>query len=460
MGLVITLSGNNNNRYASGHASSSNLMHDAKIIAVSEAEEARARGTFGVGGVLIDEESGEIIHSIGNNVIVNGKVHDHSAHAERQLIDWYYEEQARRKENGKKLLPEPNKLTIVTSLEPCVMCSGCILHTGFKTLVISEDKFTDISSGKDILPKELQQKADQQIHLMRVKEGNRIYDKIASIVPVIGKLLKFAAKNIGTAINMVKEQVLDRLSMDKTRLSKESASAEEITRATMAFNSGEAIRQVLDEIAERDKENKPNTEGDEYTKQTYKQLSENWPKIVGDLAAPLQKMDNSSLERLLDAASRRAKRSGLSDSGDAAAILDKNGHLLMIATGQESKSPIRTALMELERAYSAALENAPEGVNLPNTKDCKIVLLKQPRRNAEGIINAGLAISMRDGFEGNAPLYYVQDYKPNPKDKDQSDPLTEKDIAKFPALYTSYTKLSIEKINLPNIEKSAARTAA
>jgi tRNA(Arg) A34 adenosine deaminase TadA len=96
------------------------------------AEKAARAGTFGVGGLLVDR-TGRVWAEATNAVIQGGLVSDPTAHAERQLVDWYCAV-------GEKLgLPSPSSLTIVTSLEPCAMCTGAILRAGFSAVAVAED---------------------------------------------------------------------------------------------------------------------------------------------------------------------------------------------------------------------------------------------------------------------------------------------------------------------------------
>src|SRR5262249_5528092 len=95
-----------------------------KNLAVSTAEEAawltadacqaaKGKGTFGVGALLIDNHTKQVLAVSHNEVLRDGVVQDPTAHAERQIIDWYYEQQS-----SGKTLPKPENLTIVSSLDP------------------------------------------------------------------------------------------------------------------------------------------------------------------------------------------------------------------------------------------------------------------------------------------------------------------------------------------------------
>jgi cytosine deaminase len=65
--------------------------------------------------------------------------YDPTAHGERQLVYWYYA-------NKDKLgLPGPSELTVVTSLDPCAMCTGTLLTAGFNVGVVAIDDFAGIN---------------------------------------------------------------------------------------------------------------------------------------------------------------------------------------------------------------------------------------------------------------------------------------------------------------------------
>ncbi|HZX27174.1 MAG TPA: nucleoside deaminase, partial [Telluria sp.] len=105
----------------------------AAALAASEAVAGKTQGTFGVGGVLLDGQ-GRVLKSMHNNVVRDGLVFDPTAHGERQLIDWYFAERAKG-----RALPPPEECTIVTSLDPCLMCTGAILASGFNVVVAAND---------------------------------------------------------------------------------------------------------------------------------------------------------------------------------------------------------------------------------------------------------------------------------------------------------------------------------
>src|SRR5471032_1422701 len=132
----------------------------AVAIAAAEAMAAKTQGTFGVGGVLLDG-AGNVLQSMHNNVVRQGLVFDPTAHGERQLVDWYFAERAKGTP-----LPPPCELTIVTSLDPCCMCTGAILEAGFNVVVAAPDAKAGINydgaASFTALPQPLQALAGQR----------------------------------------------------------------------------------------------------------------------------------------------------------------------------------------------------------------------------------------------------------------------------------------------------------
>jgi cytosine deaminase len=112
------------------------------------ASEAAQQGTFGVGGVVVDE-AGQVIATARNTVLEGGVLRDPTAHVERELIDKLFE------------LGRGGKLTIISSLEPCMMCAGSILRAGLKCISLSDDPFAGVGvrEGFAPLPDELKERA-------------------------------------------------------------------------------------------------------------------------------------------------------------------------------------------------------------------------------------------------------------------------------------------------------------
>jgi len=133
------------------------LVHTAEaagMVVLEQAKQALAEGSFAVGGAMIENRTGRIIHQWHNTVyqtLPNGQsafvnrrfVLDPTNHGERQLVSWYYENAAALN------LPEPSELTIVTSLDPCAQCAGSLLAAGFNVGVVAFDDPTGINYTLD-----------------------------------------------------------------------------------------------------------------------------------------------------------------------------------------------------------------------------------------------------------------------------------------------------------------------
>lgn len=60
-------------------------------------------------------------------------------HNEKKIVSWYWE-------NKLKLnLPPPEQLTIVSTLDPCLMCASCIVISGFNVGTISLDRHAGVN---------------------------------------------------------------------------------------------------------------------------------------------------------------------------------------------------------------------------------------------------------------------------------------------------------------------------
>lgn len=118
-------------------------------VVFSQVNSAASQGTFAVGGCIVENSTGRIIHAMHNSVLKPLQctddvfTYDPTAHGERQLVYWYYENRSRLS------LPAPHELTIVTSLDPCAMCAGTILAAGFNVGVIALDDYAGINCHND-----------------------------------------------------------------------------------------------------------------------------------------------------------------------------------------------------------------------------------------------------------------------------------------------------------------------
>ncbi|MGQ5524163.1 nucleoside deaminase [Chitinimonas sp. PSY-7] len=123
-------------------------VNTAAAAVLDQATAAANQTTFAVGGVMVNNMTGEVISAIHNNVItpLSNNVSftfDPTAHGERQLVYWYYANKDALK------LPEPNQITVVTSLDPCAMCTGALLTAGFNVGVVAIDTYAGINCAQN-----------------------------------------------------------------------------------------------------------------------------------------------------------------------------------------------------------------------------------------------------------------------------------------------------------------------
>jgi tRNA(adenine34) deaminase len=91
-------------------------------IAINAAKEAEQLGEVPIGACLVDE-NGEVLAVCGNRTITNC---DPTAHAEILVI-----REAAKKIGNYRL----TNTTIYTTIEPCAMCAGSLVHARIKRLV-------------------------------------------------------------------------------------------------------------------------------------------------------------------------------------------------------------------------------------------------------------------------------------------------------------------------------------
>jgi tRNA(adenine34) deaminase len=108
--------------------------------AISLAQEVKSSGDVPVGALIVNE-SGEILSSGKNE---REKDNDPTAHAEILAI-----RRASEKIGSWRL----NDLTLVVTLEPCVMCAGAILQSRIKRLVFGafDQKAGAVGSCFDVI---------------------------------------------------------------------------------------------------------------------------------------------------------------------------------------------------------------------------------------------------------------------------------------------------------------------
>ena len=337
-------------------------------IAAAEALAAKAQGTFGVGGVLLDG-AGNVLQSMHNNVVRDGLVFDPTAHGERQLVDWYFAQAAKG-----TILPPPQELTIVTSLDPCCMCTGAILAAGFNVVVAAPDGNAGINYDNQAsfaaLPAALRGQAARSFCYPAVR-GDTPYARAASGAPPKSFF-------IGKSIN-------------------------EATQAlcTLVFESMSAQVMQLLHAGDGDAACDPATLPGDHA--VVRALRRHFPDALNYRCAP--HAPDAGLAPFLLAAMEQDRRNG--GTGEAAALLDSFGNLLLCLPGRQAQSLIRTPFMECTRLYARLRHELMAGADVAQQEEYKrylghpkhgtFVLSGAPDASAAGIMTLGAYGSTMEG---------------------------------------------------------------
>ncbi len=152
-------------------------------LALWTAQRGADAGSYGIGGALVESATGRVLQTMPNRVFrtLSGGgtfVEDPTAHGERQLMSWYL---AQRETLG---LLDPGALTVVTTLDPCLMCASSLLTAGVNVGVVAIDDYSGInydSSGSfGDLPEPLRSQALATFGYYAV-EGGRAFQGSQSI---------------------------------------------------------------------------------------------------------------------------------------------------------------------------------------------------------------------------------------------------------------------------------------
>ncbi|MES2760373.1 MAG: nucleoside deaminase [Pseudomonadota bacterium] len=341
----------------------------AVAIAAAEAIAAKAQGTFGVGGVLLDQH-GNVLKSLPNNVVRDDLIFDPTAHGERQLIDWYFAERAKG-----RALPQPHDITLVTSLDPCAMCAGAILAAGFNVVVAANDPKAGINhdGGGDFasLPQSLRAQAAASFFYPAVL-GSSGYARDSIGAPAksffIGKTI---AEPTQALCSLALEATSDKV---QAFLNSDLPQAELRDPATLA-SSHPIVRK----------------------------LKSLYPNALSYRCAP--HAPDAGLAPFLLAAMAQDRRQG--GDGDAAALLDGFGNLLLCVPGRRAQSAICTAFMECTRQYAqlryqlmlGAGADVREAVRryLAHPKEGTFVFARGPGAGADSVMDLGAYGSTMEG---------------------------------------------------------------
>ena len=337
-------------------------------LAADQAIGAYDQETFSVGGVLLDS-SGKVIHGLHNNVVVDKLTFDPTAHGERRLVDWYFKQVAKG-----ITLPPPNQISIVTSLDPCVMCTGSILTAGFNVIVAAFDTQAGINYDKradfPTLSPELRACAARTFSYPEVG-GHTIFRRPASGAPLP---------------SFFKRKVI---------LGQTQALCLSIFLATLG-TVRDNISHDLDPVELKDPADLPQNDP------IIEALVAIYPKTLHYRAPARSQPDSRLLPYLNEVALKDRQQGG---PGQAVALLDYFGNLLICLPGHLAQSPIRTAFMETTRAYAQLrYKLAKQSINgkrvfkyLCHPKYGTLVFLRGPDKSSSSLVDLGAYGSTMEG---------------------------------------------------------------
>jgi cytosine deaminase len=341
----------------------------AVAIAANEAVAAKTQGTFGVGGVLLDAH-GVVLKTMHNNVVRDGLVFDPTAHGERQLVDWYYAERARGRD-----LPPPSECTIVTSLDPCAMCSGAVLVAGFNVVVAASDPQAGINY-------------DRTATFPALPAGLRAQAQARFAYPGVLGATTYARAAMGAP---PRPFFINRSIAEPTQ-----------ALCSLAFEAAsEKVKAFLHADLPAAELRDPATLPPDH--RIVRKLRELYPQALEYRCEPLR--PDAGLAPYLLAAMELDRAHG--GDADAVALLDVFGNLLLCVPGQRAQSPVRTALLEATRQYAqlryklmhtaSAQKRAEVRQYLAHPKHGTIVLARGPGAQAQDILNLGAYGSTMEG---------------------------------------------------------------
>jgi tRNA(Arg) A34 adenosine deaminase TadA len=344
-------------------------VQTAAALAATHAIAAKTQGTFGVGGVLLDQY-GNVLKALANNVVRDGLIFDPTAHGERQLIDWYFAE----REAG-RALPAPEDVTIVTSLDPCAMCTGAILAAGFNVVIAA----TDLEAGINF---------DTSFSFSALPEGLREHAAARFFYPAVLGSSSFARESMGPA---PKSFFIGKTISEATQ-----------ALCSLAFEAtNDKVQALLSSELPSAGPRDPATLGARHA--IVRKLKMLYPDALAYRCRP--QTPDAGLAPFLRRAMELDRQQG--GQGDAVALLDSFGNLLLCAPGRQAQSPICTAFMECTRRYAQLRYTLMEGADaaaqdevrsyLAHPREGTFVFARGPDAGAHSYMNLGAYGSTMEG---------------------------------------------------------------
>lgn len=301
-----------------------NDADEAASVVLSQAMNAAAQGSFAVGGCIIENATGRMIISMHNNVLkpLNGTdkafTFDPTAHGERQLVYWYYANKERL------ALPEARDLTIVTTLDPCAMCTGALLTAGFNVAVVAIDDFAGINYDEsfsfDDLPVDLRNQAKSTFGYYAC--GNALTDPGMYVRSYVG----------GNDVAFKDTRVSAQHLMGCGDIFQASVN-------TIRDNSSDSG------LAPNELSNPASLPDDSPVKKAYRAI---YPGAF-EMSIPNTRMPNSELYSLL--VDVKESQPG---AKNAVALLDPFGNVVLCLPDTYEVSPVHTAFMNVTQSYATA----------------------------------------------------------------------------------------------------------
>ena len=372
------------------------LDYVQKVVELARA--ANRAGTFAVAGLLVDHK-GSILKEVHNNVVRNGRVYDPTAHGERQLISWYYQ----TLESGTSL-PAPSELTIITSLDPCLMCTGAILRSGINVVVIAYDDIGGVNWNRNhdfiAVPEPTRPAAIKQFSYLGVDDGSRHFVGPSGSI-FINTLI--SSELVTQSFTLAKDSIENVRKINRTN-------SNSLVDTTSASDST-----ILRSLRNH------------YTRAL---------ELNIDLTDATDR--GRLLEEMLKVAAESKAAGGTSDS---AALIDQFRNILLIlGSSSLSANPIDTPLMRLTRIYASCRHKDPEGEILPHPSLCSIILLHGPAPTALGIMDLGAFGLTMGPSESPRNLYFFR--------STQSEENLAEMVQNLPPLFRDVMKITPVKLRI------------
>lgn len=324
-----------------------NSAESLATLALWTAQRGADAGSYGIGGALVESATGRVLQTMPNRVFrtlaAGGTfVEDPTAHGERQLMSWYL---AQRETLS---LPDPGELTVVTTLDPCLMCASSLMTVGVNVGVVAIDDYSGVnydSSGSfGDLPEPLRSQARGTFGYYAV-DGGRAFQ---------------GSSSIAYASEPITQSTLDRCSSLYT------SSADAVRSARRA--SDPAPSSLIDPAT--------NPAAIDVVRAFQVTCPEAFTIKVRDPRLP----DRRVYDALVDVVSRNA------GATNAVAFLDPFGNLVTAQADQQQVNALSTAFALCTRAYAQtryALVNAESTLSvaeqsLTNPNYCTFVFLQAP----------------------------------------------------------------------------------